>query len=124
MTYAYLNLALSIRASNTMLRDDNYLSVKEATALAKTAGLDHVVYSCAKDLAKGEYYVGYRQNPARMSKTARDVLAKAVRNEETNQVRETSRKRRQEALNSESVNMAIEVLDAEIVEIRPLGEKR
>ncbi len=40
------------------------------------------------------------------------------------QSREHSRKRRQEALNSESVNMAIEVLDAEIVEIRPLGESR
>jgi len=40
------------------------------------------------------------------------------------QTREHSRKRRQEALNSESVNMAIEVLDAEIVEIRPLGGNR
>ncbi|MCP4907880.1 MAG: DNA polymerase III subunit gamma/tau [bacterium] len=38
--------------------------------------------------------------------------------------REKSRKQRQEALNSESVNLAIEVLDAEIVEIRPLGENR
>ena len=38
--------------------------------------------------------------------------------------REQSRKQRQEALNSEPVNLAIEVLSAEIVEIRPLGEKR
>ncbi|MFP6655832.1 MAG: DNA polymerase III subunit gamma/tau [Myxococcota bacterium] len=38
--------------------------------------------------------------------------------------REETRKRRQEALNSESVNLAIEVLDAEIVEIRPLGDSR
>ena len=43
---------------------------------------------------------------------------------ETKETREQSRKRRQEALNSESVNLAIEVLNAEIVEIRPLGEKR
>ena len=35
--------------------------------------------------------------------------------------RERSRKRRQDALNSEEVNLAIDVLDAEIVEIRPLG---
>lgn len=35
--------------------------------------------------------------------------------------REESRRRRQAALNSEAVNLAIEVLDAEIVEIRPLG---
>jgi len=38
--------------------------------------------------------------------------------------REQSRKQRQEALNSEPVNLAIEVLSAEIVEIRPLGDKR
>lgn len=43
---------------------------------------------------------------------------------ETKGSREQSRKQRQEALNSESVNLAIEVLNAEIVEIRPLGEKR
>jgi DNA polymerase-3 subunit gamma/tau len=35
--------------------------------------------------------------------------------------RERSRKRRQDALNNEEVNIAIDVLDAEIVEIRPLG---
>lgn len=38
--------------------------------------------------------------------------------------REHSRKRRQEALNSEPVNLALEILEAEIVEIRPLGENR
>jgi DNA polymerase-3 subunit gamma/tau len=38
-------------------------------------------------------------------------------------LRELSRQRRQAALNSEPVNLAIEVLDAEIVEIRPLGDK-
>jgi hypothetical protein len=42
---------------------------------------------------------------------------------ETSDTRERSRKQRQEALNSEPVNLAIEVLNAEIVEIRPLGEK-
>jgi len=40
------------------------------------------------------------------------------------EARESSRRRRQEALNSESVNLALEVLEAEIVEIRPLGENR
>jgi hypothetical protein len=44
--------------------------------------------------------------------------------DETQESREHSRKRRQEALNSEPVNLAIEILDAEIVEIRPLGENR
>jgi hypothetical protein len=44
--------------------------------------------------------------------------------QESAESRERSRRRRQEALNSEPVNLAIEVLDAEIVEIRPLGEKR
>jgi DNA polymerase-3 subunit gamma/tau len=42
---------------------------------------------------------------------------------ETSASREHLRKRRQEALNSEPVNLAIEILDAKIVEIRPLGEK-
>ncbi len=42
--------------------------------------------------------------------------------EESAESREHSRRRRQEALNSEPVNLAIELLDAEIVEIRPLGE--
>jgi len=36
--------------------------------------------------------------------------------------REESRRRRQKALNSEPVNLALEVLEAEIVEIRPLGD--
>jgi len=36
--------------------------------------------------------------------------------------REQSRRCRQQALNSEPVNLALEVLEAEIVEIRPLGE--
>ncbi len=53
-----------------------------------------------------------------------EVAAANAAQEENGQSRERSRKQRQEALNSESVNMAIEVLDAEIVEIRPLGENR
>ncbi|MEZ4353231.1 MAG: DNA polymerase III subunit gamma/tau [Myxococcota bacterium] len=44
--------------------------------------------------------------------------------QQNTEAREASRRRRQEALNSESVNLAIELLDAEIVEIRPLGENR
>ncbi len=38
--------------------------------------------------------------------------------------RELSRLRRQQALHSEPVNLALEVLEAQIVEIRPLGESR
>lgn len=53
-----------------------------------------------------------------------EVAAPSAARAGNSESRENSRKRRQEALNSESVNMAIEVLDAEIVEIRPLGEKR
>ena len=48
---------------------------------------------------------------------------KAAR-EQSSEAREQSRRQRQEALNSESVNLALEVLEAEIVEIRPLGENR
>jgi len=44
--------------------------------------------------------------------------------EATSELREHSRKQRQAALNSEPVNLAIEILDAKIVEIRPLGEPR
>ena len=53
-----------------------------------------------------------------------EVCATRCHQEETSESREHSRKRRQEALNSEPVNLAIEILDGEIVEIRPLGENR
>ncbi|MEZ4278767.1 MAG: DNA polymerase III subunit gamma/tau [Myxococcota bacterium] len=55
-----------------------------------------------------------------------EVELQAVRTpaQETAESRERSRRRRQEALNSEAVNLAIEILDAEIVEIRPLGDNR
>jgi len=53
-----------------------------------------------------------------------EIRAARLHQEETLESREHSRKRRQEALNNESVNLAIEVLDAKIVEIRPLGENR
>ena len=59
--------------------------------------------------------------PARI--TLEIVDGKTAR-EESHEARETSRRRRQEALNSEPVNLALEVLEAEIVEIRPLGESR
>jgi DNA polymerase-3 subunit gamma/tau len=51
-----------------------------------------------------------------------EVRAARSPQEDDSDSREHSRKRRQEALNSEPVNLAIEVLDAEIVEIRPLGD--
>lgn len=41
---------------------------------------------------------------------------------ELSESREQTRRRRQAALNSEEVNLAIEILEAKIVEIRPLGE--
>ena len=53
-----------------------------------------------------------------------EILTARSHQEETSESREQSRKRRQEALNSEPVNLAIEVLGAEIVEIRPLGDNR
>ena len=53
-----------------------------------------------------------------------EVRADRSHQEETSESREDSRKRRQQALNSEPVNLAIEILDAEIVEIRSLGENR
>jgi DNA polymerase-3 subunit gamma/tau len=58
------------------------------------------------------------------TKIAIEVASARTAREVGEDNREQSRKRRQEALNSESVNMAIEVLNAEIVEIRPLGESR
>ena len=74
-----------------------------------------------------------RQRQSDLEAVARDLFGRSVRvvielaadprvEEVSSASREQSRKRRQEALNSESVNLAIEVLDAEIVEIRPLGE--
>ncbi len=51
-----------------------------------------------------------------------DVAAPRGGPETDQAAREISRKRRQEALNSEPVNLALEILEAEIVEIRPLGE--
>jgi DNA polymerase-3 subunit gamma/tau len=56
------------------------------------------------------------------TKVTVEVSSARTAREEGSQSREHSRKRRQEALNSECVNMAIEVLEAEIVEIRPLGD--
>ena len=53
-----------------------------------------------------------------------DVVNGKTKQETNQDVRETSRQRRQEALNSEPVNLALEILEAEIVEIRPLGENR
>jgi hypothetical protein len=53
-----------------------------------------------------------------------ELQAVKTQAEESAESRERSRRQRQEALNSEPVNLAIEILDAEIVEIRPLGDKR
>jgi DNA polymerase-3 subunit gamma/tau len=53
-----------------------------------------------------------------------EIQTRDTQAQKTSTSREHSRKRRQEALNSEPVNLAIEVLEAEIVEIKPLGEKR
>lgn len=50
-----------------------------------------------------------------------EISAPEAAREQSQAAREQDRRRRQEALNSEPVNLAIEVLDAEIVEIRPLG---
>ena len=52
--------------------------------------------------------------------TVEIASANAAR-EQSRESREYERRQRQEALNSEPVNLAIEVLKAEIVEIRPLG---
>jgi DNA polymerase-3 subunit gamma/tau len=57
--------------------------------------------------------------PTRVAVIVRDE--KTAR-EASSESREAARRRRQEALNSEPVNLALEVLEAEIVEIRPLGE--
>jgi hypothetical protein len=65
----------------------------------------------ARDLFGQTVHVAVRPSETRSS--ARQTTALS---------RELARKRRQEALNSEPVNLALEILGAEIVEIRPLGE--
>ena len=50
-----------------------------------------------------------------------EIAVGDARREQSQVSREHERRQRQEALNSEPVNLAIEVLNAEIVEIRPLG---
>lgn len=50
-----------------------------------------------------------------------EIAAATAAREQSRESREHERRQRQEALNSEPVNLAIEVLKAEIVEIRPLG---
>jgi len=50
-----------------------------------------------------------------------EIAVGDARREQSQASREHERRQRQEALNSEPVNLAIEVLNAEIVEIRPLG---
>jgi len=53
-----------------------------------------------------------------------EITAQPKTGDKKPEAREFERKRKQEALNSESVNIAIEVLGAEIVEIRPLGDSK
>ena len=50
-----------------------------------------------------------------------EIATATAAREQSRESREHERRQRQEALNSEPVNLAIEVLKAEIVEIRPLG---
>jgi DNA polymerase-3 subunit gamma/tau len=59
--------------------------------------------------------------PLRIAITVQE--AQASQGQEASQ-RELSRRRRQQALHSEPVNLALEVLEAQIVEIRPLGDSR
>lgn len=59
--------------------------------------------------------------PLRIAITAQET--QASQDQEASQ-RELSRRRRQQALHSEPVNLALEVLEAQIVEIRPLGDSR
>jgi DNA polymerase-3 subunit gamma/tau len=51
-----------------------------------------------------------------------EILEGNSAGEPNQDARDHSRRRRQQALNSEPVNLALEILEAEIVEIRPLGE--
>ena len=55
------------------------------------------------------------------TKISIEIAAADAAREQSQASREHERRQRQEALNSEEVNLAIEVLSAEIVEIRPLG---
>jgi len=59
--------------------------------------------------------------PMRIAITAQETLAS--QDQEASE-RELSRRRRQQALHSEPVNLALEILEARIVEIRPLGDSR
>jgi hypothetical protein len=50
-------------------------------------------------------------------------LRPATQAAESADQRERARQQRQRALNSDAVNLAIEILDAKLVEIKPLGER-
>ena len=86
-------------------------------------------------VATGFHMERVRARTAELESLAQGLFGRALKIEvelqavktpaqETAESRERSRRRRQAALNSEAVNLAIEILDAEIVEIRPLGENR
>lgn len=61
--------------------------------------------------------------PTRVDLTLPGEVAEQPEASQSANGRELERRRRREALNHPSVNLALEVLAAEIVEIRPLGGK-
>ena len=118
-----------LRAKALELDRARYASLEHAECLA-VAG-DRMRLS----VATGFHAERVRARGSDLERIAKDLFGRPIRievelqavktqAEESAESRERSRRRRQEALNSEPVNLAIEILDAEIVEIRPLGDSR
>ena len=108
---------------------------------ARYASLEHAECLAVADdrmrlsVATGFHAERVRARGSDLERIAKDLFGRPIRievelqavktqAEESAESRERSRRRRQQALNSEPVNLAIEILDAEIVEIRPLGDSR
>ncbi len=118
-----------LRAKALELDRARYASLEHAECLAVAGDLLRL------SVATSFHAERVRARGSDLERIAKDLFGRAIRievelqtvktqAEESAESRERSRRRRQEALNSEPVNLAIEILDAEIVEIRPLGDSR
>ena len=118
-----------LRAKALELDRARYASLEHAECLAVAGDLLRL------SVATSFHAERVRARGSDLERIAKNLFGRAIRievelqavktqAEESAESRERSRRRRQEALNSEPVNLAIEILDAEIVEIRPLGDSR
>ncbi len=118
-----------LRAKALAVDRARHASLEHAECVSATAGCLRLAVSTSFHAER------VRTRAGELESLAKELFGRVMRIEVELQVvktqaqdsaesRERSRRQRQEALNSEPVNLAIELLGAEIVEIRPLGEKR